>query len=55
MEHPSHKLDAYQDSAFKWVTFCSVCGKEEENLSCVCPGKYENKKHEKVDTSSELT
>lgn len=38
-DHPTHKLDSYKDG-FKWVTFCRVCSREEENLSTPCPGKF---------------
>lgn len=39
-EHPTHKLDVYKDVEHKWVTFCRVCSREEENLSTTCPGKF---------------
>lgn len=39
-DHPSHKLDAYKDTDHKWVTFCMVCSREEENLIDPCPGKF---------------
>lgn len=39
-DHPSHKLDTYHDVDHKWVTFCTVCSREEENLSDPCPGKF---------------
>lgn len=40
MIHPSHTLDAYQDSDRKWIVFCKVCSREEENLSTECPKKF---------------
>ena len=39
-EHPSHKLDSYKDTDRRWIVFCKVCSREEENLSSPCPGKF---------------
>lgn len=50
-EHSSHKLEAYKDDAHKWIVYCSVCSREEENLSTPCPGKFVVK--EIVDTQQE--
>lgn len=43
-EHPSHKLNAYKDDSFTWVTYCEVCGLEQENLSEPCTGKFVERK-----------
>ena len=39
-EHPSHKLDSYKDTDRKWIVFCTLCSREEENLSSQCSGKF---------------
>lgn len=40
-EHATHKqLDSYDNGDRKWVVFCSVCSREEENLSGPCPGRF---------------
>lgn len=44
MDHPTHKLNAYQDTAFKWVTYCVKCGLEENNLDMQCLGYLDRKK-----------
>lgn len=38
-EHSTHRIDSYKDG-HSWVVFCSVCSREEENLSAPCPGKF---------------
>lgn len=45
MEHPTHKLNAYKDDSFKWVTYCEKCSREEENLIEPCPGTFVDKSY----------
>lgn len=52
--HLSHKLETYKDDEHHWITYCSVCSREEENLSTPCPGKFVSLTlDEKVDKTTE--
>lgn len=35
----AHKLETYQDDAYKPVIYCTVCG-QEKDLGGECPGEY---------------
>lgn len=39
MDHPTHRLNFYQEDRKK-IVYCSVCSREETQLSAPCPGKY---------------
>ena len=39
MDHPTHRINFYHDNR-KRVVYCSVCSREEADLSTPCPGKF---------------